>query len=158
MNKVFKSSFIELFKRFLIILIMVLLLAAAAMAAGYYFFSLEKEILINVLLLSITAAVAVLIAILFSFVSKSSSVVVDDDSVSIIKGNKVYRSFSRSENEFKYNIHRSMGMFVHHHLRVVEIRKNKWKDYRLYLSKKNFEKMLSFINQQPEHEVEVTID
>jgi len=137
---------------------MVLILIAATMAIGYYFFSLEKEILLNVLLLSITVAVAVLIAILFSFVSKSSSVVVDDDSVSIIKGNKVYRSFDRNENEFKYNIHRSMGMFVHHHLRVVETRKNKWKDYRLYFSKKNFEKMLTFINQQSENEIEVTQD
>jgi len=148
MNKVFRSSFWELFKKFIFVLLWVLFLLGIIGVAVYFYFKLDLEVLINPLVLSISSVVVTLIAVFFSFMTKTASVVVDEDSVNIIKGNRVYRSFPRESNEFKYNVHRTRGVFIHRSLRVVEKKRNKWKDYRLFFSRKTFEKLIAFIDEK----------
>ena len=155
MTKVFKSSFWVLFRFFVFVWVFVSIIVAALIGiSGFFIFKLDKGIILHPITLIIALIVTLLISICLSFISCSRSVTIDETAVRLYKGKKLYKTFYHDKYEFTHFVRHSFGdfgIFSSRYLRVMEARKKRWKDYRLFFSKKSFEILMTQIMANTEN-------
>ena len=162
MSNMFKSSVTALIRSFVVWLLgLYFAIFAVVVGLGMFVFDLKKEFILSWMVLIPSAIVAICFATYLAFIHHNKQVEVTKDSVNFHQGQKRYLVLTKDKFHFTSFVHRTftpLGIFTARYLRAVNKKNNKWKDYRLYFSKRRFESLMlavNVLNEEVINQVEV---
>ena len=164
MNKLYKSSITVLIRYFIIVLFYTILVLFFVLGGGgVLLLGIKKEIILSLPVLISAGVVAIIIAVFLSFIRKNITVEVTESGVYFYRGKGRYLALTKEKFFYTSYVQRTIsnvGVFTSRYLRVIDKQTKKWKDYRLYFSKKRFDAIMAVItslnDEVEEDETEVS--
>ena len=159
MDRTYKSSVLALIRHFIAVLICtVVVMISIISLAGIVLLGVDIDDIFALSHIIVCGIIAVTFSFYFACIRNNVTVKITDTEITLLRGKEAYKILSVSEYSFTSYVYRQMGqggIYTSRYLRAVNKETKKWKDYRVYFSKKRFEELIVVATSLNEIEGEI---